>query len=99
MSPVGTMCGVTLEAIASASAYAALATFLPRLEVLVYHLGRNRLFCDAYKILNGASCFVGVESDLMAKYFFPFVGTEARAMIIIPTNKNMQGMSLVEPCD
>ena len=34
--------GVTLEGTASTSACAVLATFLPSLEVLAYHLGRNR---------------------------------------------------------
>ena len=47
---MGAMCGVASEAIASISAYAISVTFLPRLEFLAYHLGRNRLFCGTYEV-------------------------------------------------
>ena len=68
------MCGVTFEEITSTSAYAVLATFLPRLEVLAYHLGRNRLCCGAYKALTEFEVLCRIKID--GQMFILFLGNQ-----------------------
>ena len=80
VSPVGAMCGVTPEAIASASAYAVLAAILPRMEFWLTIL--DEIGCAVVPTrLDGAWGFVGVELTLEVEcLLFSPSGTEVRAI-------------------
>ena len=83
MSPVGAMCGVTPEAIASTSAYAVLATLLPRMEFWLTIL--EEIGCAVVPPrLDGAWGFVGVELMLEVEcLLFSPSGTEVRAIRVV----------------